>query len=255
MRRSIGSAGLVAAVVGLGALVALRGTGTPMAAAKQVKNGAVHLKVKARTTNTAVAHRTHTASGPHADGTVTAVNGNTITVKADDDTNASASNEYKGVTTIVLSDATTYRGSATKASIVAGAVVIAEGTISTDGTTLTATSIGVGGPRGHGGPGGHGHGGPHADGTVSAVSGNTVTVAADNDPAGSDEYTKVTTILLTDSTTYGHNATKASIVAGASIAAEGTVSSDGTTLTATRVDVRPAGGAPDAHAHNGPHHP
>src|SRR5947209_7389393 len=78
----------------------------------------------------------------------------------------------------------------------------------------------------------------HADGKVVSVVGNTVTVAPDADPAGSTEYTKVTTILLTDTTTYEGNTTKASIVQGVKIEAEGTLSSDGTTLTATKVDVR-----------------
>jgi len=38
--------------------------------------------------------------------------------------------------------------------------------------------------------------GKHADGQVTAVSGNTITVKADADKAGSNEYTAVTTILL-----------------------------------------------------------
>ena len=79
-------------------------------------------------------------------------NGNTITVQADND--PAGSTEYTKVTTINLTDATTYQGSTTKAAIVVGAYVIAEGTVSSDGTTLTATSVGIGGPGGRGGHGG-----------------------------------------------------------------------------------------------------
>src|ERR1700730_12233798 len=44
--------------------------------------------------------------GPHADGTVTAINGDTITVKADSDQGQTGENA--AVTTIVLSSTTTY---------------------------------------------------------------------------------------------------------------------------------------------------
>jgi hypothetical protein len=216
---------VVAGILGTGYLVGqIQGTPLVSAASKHAK------------ANTLKSHAA-SSSTPHADGTVTAVNGNTITVKADND--PAGSTEYTKVTTIVLTNATAYKGSTTKASLVVGAYVVAEGTVSSDGTTLTATSAGIGGPGGgHGGP----HGGPHADGTVTAVNGNTITVQADTDPAGSTEYTKVTTILLTDTTTYDGATTKASIVVGSKIDADGTLSADGTTLTATHVGVRGSGG-------------
>src|SRR5438270_4248705 len=44
---------------------------------------------------------------------------------------------------------------------------------------------------------------PHADGTVTAVNGNTITVKPDADKAGSNEYTKVTTIVVNGGRTYG----------------------------------------------------
>lgn len=175
-----------------------------------------------------------TPGAHHADGSVTAVNGNTITVKADND--PAGSNEYTGLTTIVLSSSTTFTGGTTRASIVVGARIVAEGTVSSDGTTLTATSVGVGNHFG-GGPG-HGHGGPHADGSVVSVSGNTITVEPDTDVAGSDEYSKVTTVLLTSSTTYGFSSTRPTIAAGSKFIAEGTLSADGAILTATRFYLR-----------------
>ena len=203
--------------------------------------GGKHKQASGKTVRT---RQTGQSATPHADGTVTAVNGDTITVKADND--PAGSTEYTKVTTIVLTSSTKYnagKGSTTttKPTISTGQYIIAEGTVSSDGTTLTATVVSVGthGP-GHGGPG---QGGPHADGTVTAVSGNTITVNADNDPAGSTEYTKVTTIVLTSTTQYNNgpgstSTTKPTISAGQYIVADGTLSSNGTTLTATRVSVR-----------------
>lgn len=227
---------VTAGVFGTGFLIGPFQGASPVSAA--TKHVTAHAKAHANATRTA-----GTAT-PHADGKVTAVNGNTITVQAD--TDPAGSTEYTGVSTIVLSSATTYNGTATKASITVGSYIVAEGTVSSDGKTLTATKVGVGGK---GGPGGHGGGGPHADGKVTAVSGNTITVTPDADAAGSTEYTKVTTIVLTGTTTYGGSTTKASIVAGANIVAEGTVSADGLTLTATHVDVRGSGTSAAAGAH------
>jgi hypothetical protein len=196
------------------------------------------------TSGTAIrTQQTGQSATPHADGTVTAVNGDTITVQADND--AAGSTEYTKVTTIVLSSSTKYNAdngstTTTKPTISTGQHIVAEGTVSTDGTTLTATLVSTGthGP----GQGGPGRGGPHADGTVTTVNGDTITVQADSDPAGSTEYTKVTTIVLTSTTQYDNgpgstSATKPTISTGEHIAAEGTLNGDGTVLTATRVSV------------------
>ncbi|HEX6509310.1 MAG TPA: DUF5666 domain-containing protein [Chloroflexota bacterium] len=187
------------------------------------------------------AQQTSQSGTPHADGTVSAVNGNTITVKAD--TDPAGSTEYTKVTTIVLTGSTKYDAgngttTTTKPTISSGQRIEAEGTVSADGTTLTATVVSVG-THGHGGSG---QGGPHADGSVTAVNGNTITVQADNDPAGSTEYTKVTTIVLTSTTQYDNgpgniSTTQPTISTGQYIVADGTLSSDGTTLTATHVSV------------------
>jgi hypothetical protein len=232
MRRPLVTISLITAGV-FGTVGLVNGfQGAPQVSAATKGHVKGQAKVHANTTQTAVARV------PHADGKVTAVSGDTITVQADAD--PAGSDEYTGVTTIVLSSATTYRGTTTKASITVGANIVAEGTVSSDGKTLTASSIGLGGQGGHGGHGGHG--GPHADGSVTAVNGNSVTVKADTDAAGSDEYTKVTTVLLTDSTVYGGTTTKATILAGVDFVADGTLSTDGTTLTATHFSIRGSGG-------------
>ncbi|HEV3309826.1 MAG TPA: DUF5666 domain-containing protein [Chloroflexota bacterium] len=99
------------------------------------------------------------ALGPRADGTVTAINGSTITIKADGNPGPSPSNEYTNVTTIDLTGGTTYLGGPTKtvtaADIKVGSFIVVDGTLSSDGTTVTATKVMLGGPRMHGpGPGG-----------------------------------------------------------------------------------------------------
>jgi len=193
-----------------------------------------------------------TSSTPHADGTITAITGDKITVKADND--AAGSTEYTGVTTLVLGSATKYSAAGgatttTRPTLTVGERIVAEGTVSSDGKTLTATLVSVGDHAGgRGGPGGAGSGdaAPHADGAITGITGDTISVQADNDPAGSTEYTKVTTIVLTGSTQYeaGRGATtttKPAIATGEHIVADGTLSTDGTTLTATHASIRPAG--------------
>jgi hypothetical protein len=191
------------------------------------------------------------SSTPHADGTVVTVSGNNITVKADAD--PAGSTEYTGVTTIQVNTATKYDASGgttttTMPTIAAGQRISAEGTVSSDGKTLIATlvSTGTGDPRGPGHSGGPGGGGPHADGTVISFSGDTIMIKADADPTGSTEYTKVTTIKVTSTTTYDSgpgtsSTTTPAITAGQYIVAEGTLSPDGLTLIATRVDVHTGG--------------
>ncbi len=110
-------------------------------------------------------------------------------------------------------------------------------------STLTTTQ---GAPDG----GGHRDGAqdtPHADGTVTAINGDTLTLSAGTDPSGTDEYTGVTTVLLTGATQYdaGHDSTgtisKSSIKVGSYVIVEGTRSSDGKTLTATSLGINAGG--------------
>lgn len=82
----------------------------------------------------------------------------------------------------------------------------------------------------------------HADGTVTAVNGDTITVQADNDASNPNEYPSVTTIQLTGSTQYNVTGGKSAIKVGSHIVAEGTVSADGKTLTASQVSTGGPGG-------------
>jgi hypothetical protein len=94
---------------------------------------------------------------------VTAVNGNTITVKADGNHGPSPSNEYNNVTTITLSSSTKYESgfgqSGSAKSIKVGTYIIADGTLSADGKSLSAATVMVG-DHGAGGPGPDGGAGP-----------------------------------------------------------------------------------------------
>ena len=97
------------------------------------------------------------APGPRADGTVTAVSGNTLTVRADGNHGPSPSNEYNNVTTILLTSSTKYQSgfgqSGGSKSIKVGTFIIAEGNLSADGKSLTATKVMVGRGACPGGPG------------------------------------------------------------------------------------------------------
>ena len=90
----------------------------------------------------------------------------------------------------------------------------------------------------------------HADGTVTAINGDTLTISAGTDPSGTTEYTGVTTVVLTSATQYdaGHDSTgtisKSSIKVGSYVIVEGTVSSDGKTMTATSLGINPGGPVP-----------
>lgn len=97
-------------------------------------------------------HANGAQDAPHADGTVTAINGDTLTISAG--TDPSNTDEYTGVTTVTLTNATQYdaghdsTGTIGKSSIKVGSYVIVQGALSSDGKTITATSLGAvpGGP-------------------------------------------------------------------------------------------------------------
>lgn len=162
---------------------------------------------------------TVTASGvtillPTTEGTVSAVSGDTITVKDRDNTAA----------TITVSGATRYQKAgkaASLADITPGTTIRAEGT--TSGTTLSAQLVTIEVP--------------HLDGQVTAVSGTTYTIT--------DHDGTVYTVTADSGTTYvaadGTASSAAAVKVGVDINAEGTLSSDGKTLTAVRVSISPAG--------------
>lgn len=98
-----------------------------------------------------------------------------------------------------------------------------------------------------GGFGHMGQMGPRADGTVTAIQGDTITVKKDSDQGQTGEYGNVTTVVLNSKTTYeaDHDSatpgSKAAIKVGSYIIAEGTLSSDGMSLSASQVSLHPSG--------------
>src|SRR5579872_7082 len=178
--------------------------------------------------------------GPHAAGTVTAISGDTLTIKPFTGPRGQSS----AVTTVLVSSTTKYVSrpttAASQSSVKVGTFIVATGTLSSDGKTLTAQEVMI---LPHGlKSGGLGHLGPDAGGQVTAVNGATITVKpfANRDGAQS----AVTTILLTGSTQYlapkgGATAAKSAIKVGVYIRAEGTLSADGKSLTASRVEILP----------------
>ena len=182
--------------------------------------------------------------GPHAAGQVSAVSGNTVTVKP----TTGWRGETSTVTSIALTGSTQYvtgpGNSADKSAIKVGSFVVATGTLSSDGKTLTASRVMIlpsAPDANHVGPFGgfHRFAGPHADGQVTGISGNSIAIKPDASHPG--ELESATTINVTGSTRYfagrGVAPGKSSVTNGSFILATGTVSVDGKTLTATRVVV------------------
>ena len=103
---------------------------------------------------------------------------------------------------------------------------------------------------GNGSADAHRNDSPHADGTVTAINGDTLTISAGTDPSGTTEYTGVVTVNLSSTTTYdaGHDSTaaasKSSIKVGSYVIVDGTLSSDGKSIAATRVGINAGGPVP-----------
>jgi hypothetical protein len=165
---------------------------------------------------------------PSAGGVVSAVSGDTITVTGRD----------QKTYTIVVSATTRYQKAgktASLADITKGTSIMAEGALS--GATLSAQLVTIQVP--------------HLGGQVTAVNGTAIMVN------GHDGVTD--TVNVSADTTYvnadGTAATIASVKVGLNINAEGTLSSDGKTLTALRVTILPAGmdnGGHGGGGHGGP---
>ena len=167
---------------------------------------------------------------PNVEGTVTAVNGSTLTIKQ----------AGRDVPNGHLTATTTYsvNGAASnQAAITVGSDVNVEGTANADGS-FTATSVSA-------------H--PASiSGTVTATTADSITIA---DPSGA-----TATIKVSASTTYRTASGTGSIadaVVGAVVRAEGVRNADGT-FTATTVDIGTAngasrvGGGRGGHGHGGP---
>lgn len=194
----------------------------------------------------------HRFDGPRAFGQVTALSGSknkTVTIKGFIGPRGLQFAPPK----IVLTSNTKYysglRSSTTSAAVKVGTYIAARGVLSSDKKTLTANVLMVL-------PGvpkrlrfGEHHrfmvrfDGAAAVGKVTAVAGNSISVKA---PAfGWRSPEQVTSIVLTGSTKFYAGpfaqVTRSSLKVGAIVAARGSLSKDGKTLTADSVTVLPAG--------------
>jgi hypothetical protein len=193
----------------------------------------------AQTSGSAQASNTQMRRGPGVHGTVTAVNGSSITITEKTGPRGAAGTTY----TVDASNATVkkFAAGSAPATISASQIAVGDeigvtGTIS--GTSVTATEIMDG--MGMTGFGGHGFGGPGkgrgAIGTVSAVNGSTITLTGKDGKtytidASSAAVEKMITGSLSD------------VTVGDTIGVEGSVS--GTSVTATKI----MDGLPAAPAH------
>ena len=81
------------------------------------------------------------------------------------------------------------------------------------------------------------------DSAQATPHGDTLTISAGTDPSGTSEYTGVTTVVLTSATQYdgGRDSSgtigKSSIKVGSYVIVEGSLSSDGKTMSATSLGV------------------
>lgn len=160
---------------------------------------------------------------PQVLGVVTNVNGSTLTMTSFDGS----------AHTVTVSSSTRYQKagrSAAPTDVAVGTAIVADGTSNSDGS-LSAVRVTIQVPR--------------LDGQVTAVSGTSITIS------GRDGTTYTVDASGADYVNADGSAAAASAVkAGVSIAAEGTLSSDGKTLTALRIVVMPAGQGPGGF---GPH--
>jgi hypothetical protein len=169
-----------------------------------------------RSGNNAVNATAITIILPSEVGVVTNVNGSTLTITGFDGAshtiNTDSNTRFdKAGATAALSDVTN------------GAAIVAQGPVASDGT-MTAVRITIQLPR--------------LAGQVTAVNGSSYTI--------SGRFGSSDTVNTTSSTTYvnanGSNAASSAVISGTYIMAEGTLSSDGKTLTAQRITVVPARG-------------
>ena len=165
---------------------------------------------------------------PGVFGTVSSVNGNTLTVTSKGFGQNTTSTSY----TVDATTATvTKNGSASSLSNVSvGDNVSVQGTVS--GTNVTATTI----RDGMTGRGGMGRGmgqTPGVFGTVASVSGNTLTVTSKMGPSGSTGMTYTIDATNATVTKAGASSSVSSITVGDTIMVQGTV--NGTSVTATSI--------------------
>lgn len=173
-------------------------------------------------------------------GTVTAVNGTTITMTSKQpakDTSAEATATY----TVDASNATVTKnnGTSSVSAITTGETIIVEGTIS--GTNITATSIKIGMSQMNQEREGQQIDKNTTIGTVTVVSGTTITMTSKQSSKDSTTATETTTTYTVDAgsakvTEDGKDSTVSAIVVGDRLMVKGTTS--GTTITATSIAIQ-----------------
>lgn len=168
-----------------------------------------------------------------AAGTVTAVNGNTITITGKDGTTYTVEAGAAAITKDMTASLT---------DIKVGDTIMAQG--STSGTTVTATAIHdgkmpEGGMHGRGGMGGVERG---VHGTVTAVSGTTLTVTATNPTTSTTATYTVDAssakVLKGDGTTKPADSTLSAVAVGDTVGIQGEVT--GTNIVAKMIIDGPA---------------
>jgi len=166
-------------------------------------------------------------------GTVSAISGTTLTVSAKMGPPGQNQNASPTTYTVDASAAVVTKNGAasTLAAIAVGDTIMAQGTLS--GTTLTATAIrdgmlkGMPGMRPPEGAMLQGNGQPVVGGTVSAISGNTLTLGTKAGTSYSVDASAATVIKQ------GATSTLAAIAAGDAVVVQGAV--NGTAITASSI--------------------
>lgn len=182
--------------------------------------------------------RMNGGQAPAVVGTVSAISGTTLTVTSKATLNGGTTTTY----TVDASNATvTKSGQASSVSGIAiGDTVMIQGTVS--GSSVTATTIRDGQLGMRGMPGQN----PGIFGTVSAISGNSLTVTG-KQGYGSTTATTTYTVDATNATVTKNNAasTVSAIAVGDTLMIQGTVSGTSVTATTIRDGVMPGGTRPN----------
>ncbi len=169
------------------------------------------------------------AHTPGVRGTVSAINGDILTVTS----NGYGQNATPTTYSVDGTNATvTKNGEASSlGDIAVGDMISAQGTVS--GTSVTATTIRDGAMGGRGGVGNMGTRSPGVFGTVASVSGNTLTVTSKMGPGGSTGTTYTVDATNATVTKGGSSSSVSNIAVGDTVMVAGTVS--GTSVTATTI--------------------
>ena len=192
-------------------ILALAGVGFVLATNLPATLAAARTGSAAATTGATGPHGGHPRGGPGGDLTVSSVSGSDV--KATDHSGATV--------TVHTSSTTTFRRAGATSSLSAlkaGTAIEVRGTRNSDGT-ITAAEVDIVLPR--------------YMGTVTKISGNTITVQSPHNSA-------TQTITVSSSTTYtraGQSASLSDVQVGSAISAEGTVASDNS-LTAEQVEIQ-----------------